>query len=146
MAGVSTVRRSGQEPECVPPSIQQLIGGWHGTPAFVQGRRLDVLAANALATALSPHLTPGVNLLRTAFLDPAVRSLYGDQWESLAHSAIAGVRALLGREVDDPLLNELVGELSVRSDDFRTRWARHDIRARVTGGTRRMHHPPGGRT
>jgi hypothetical protein len=125
----------------VPPTIQLLIAGWHDTPAFVQGRRLDVLAVNPLATALSPRFTPGVNLLRTAFLDPAVRTLYGDEWESLAHSTIAGVRALLGPELDDPLLNELVGELSVRSDHFRTLWARHDIRARISGGTRRMHHP-----
>jgi transcriptional regulator with XRE-family HTH domain len=135
------LRRSGQRPERVSPSIQQLIAGWHGTPAFVQGRRLDVLAANPLATALSPQFTPGVNLLRAAFLDPAVRTLYGDHWESLAHSTIAGVRALLGPEVDDPVLNELVGELSVRSDHFRTLWARHDIRARISGGTRHMHHP-----
>jgi transcriptional regulator with XRE-family HTH domain len=134
-------RRSTQRPEGVPPSIQQLIAGWHDTPAYVQGRRLDVLAANPLATALSPQFTPGVNLLRTAFLDPDVRTLYGDQWELLAQSTIAGVRALLGPEVDDPLVNELVGELSVRSDHFRTLWARHDVRARMSGGTRRMHHP-----
>jgi len=51
------VRRSGQQPERVPPSIQQLIAGWHDMPAFVQGRRLDVLAANPLATALSPQFT-----------------------------------------------------------------------------------------
>jgi transcriptional regulator with XRE-family HTH domain len=135
------LRRSGQRPERVPPSIQQLIAGWHVTPAFVQGRRLDVLAANAIAKALSPLFTPGVNLLRATFLDPAVRTLYGDDWESLTHSAIAGVRALIGPEVDDPLLNELVGELSVRSDHFRGLWARHDVHARMSGGRRRMYHP-----
>jgi transcriptional regulator with XRE-family HTH domain len=134
-------RRSARRPERVPPSIQQLIVGWHATPAYVQGRRLDVLAANPLAIALSPLFTPGVNLLRAAFLDPAVRTLFGDQWESLAHTTIAGLRALIGPDVDDPLLNELVGELSVRSDHFRTLWARHDIRGRMSGGTRRMHHP-----
>jgi transcriptional regulator with XRE-family HTH domain len=133
-------RRSAQRPERVPSSIRQLIVGWHDTPAYVQGRRLDVLAANPLATALSPQFTPGVNLLRAAFLDPAVRTLYGDHWESLAHDTIAGLRALIGPDVDDPL-NELVGELSVRSDHFRRLWARHDIRARISGGTRRMYHP-----
>jgi transcriptional regulator with XRE-family HTH domain len=132
--------RSGQPPERVPPSIRQLIAGWHATPAYVQGRRLDVLAANPLATALSPLFTPGVNLLRAAFLDPAVRTLFGDHWESLAHSSIAGLRALIGPEVDDPL-NELVGELSVRSDHFRRLWARHDIRGRTSGGTRHLYHP-----
>ena len=132
--------RSGQGPEHVPSSIRQLIAGWHDTPAYVQGRRLDVLAANPLAMALSPQFTPGVNLLRAAFLDPAVRTLYGDQWQSLAHNTIAGLRALIGPEVDDPL-NELVGELSVRSDHFRSLWARHDIRARISGGTRHVYHP-----
>ena len=132
--------RSTQQPERVPPSIQQLIAGWHCTPAYVQGRRLDVLAANSVATALSPLFTPGVNLLRAAFLEPSVRTLFGDHWESLAHNGIAGLRALIGPDVDDPL-NELVGELSVRSDHFRSLWARHDIRARISGGTRHMYHP-----
>jgi hypothetical protein len=100
-----------------------------------------VLAANALATALSPLFTPGVNLLRATFLDPAVGTLYGDGWELLAHSTIAGVRALIGPEVDDPLLDDLVGELSIRSDHFRSLWARHDVRARMSGGTRHMYHP-----
>jgi len=134
------VRRSGQRPERVAPSIQQLIAGWHNTPAFVQGRRLDVLAANAPATALSPLFTPGVNLLRATVLDPAVRDLYGDQWESLVQSTIAAVRALVGPDIDDPLLDELVGELSVRSDVFRSLWARHDVRARISGGMRHLHH------
>jgi transcriptional regulator with XRE-family HTH domain len=137
------VRRSGGQPELVPPSIQQLIVSWRDTPAYVQGRRLDVLASNPLAAALSPKFVPGVNLLRTVFLDPdpSIRSLYGDEWETLAHRTVAGLRALIGAEVDDPLLDELVGELSVRSDHFRSLWARHDIRARISGGTRHLHHP-----
>ena len=137
----SRVRRPGQQPECVPRGIEQLIAGWKDTPAFVFGRRLDVLAANPLAMALSPMFKPGVNLLRATFLDPAVRTLYGDDWDSLAHAMIAGVRSLIGPDVDDPELDELVGELSVRSDHFRSLWARHDVRARITGGTRRMYHP-----
>ena len=91
-----------------------------------------MLASKTLATNLSPLFTPGENLLRAIFLDPdpTSRALYGDQWESLAHSAIAGVHALIGAEVDDPLLDEAVGELSVRSDHFRSLWARYDIRAK----------------
>jgi transcriptional regulator with XRE-family HTH domain len=133
-------RRSGQMPERVALSIQQLIAGWQDTPAFVQGRRLDVLAANAAAAALSPLFTPGVNLLRATFLDRAVRDLYGDQWESLVQSTIAAVRALVGPDIDDPLLDELVGELSVRSDHFRALWARHDVRARTSSEIRCLQH------
>jgi transcriptional regulator with XRE-family HTH domain len=137
------VRRPSGRTELVLPSIRQLIVGWNNTPAYVQGRRLDVLASNPLATTLSPFFTPGVNLLRATFLDPdpAFRALYGDQWESLVHSTIAGLRALLGAGVDDPLLDELVGELSVRSDHFRSLWTRHDIRARISGSNRHLYHP-----
>ena len=37
-------------------------------------------------------------------------------------------------------LHDLVGELSTRSDDFRTRWGSHDVRHHGTG-TKRFHHP-----
>jgi hypothetical protein len=34
----------------------------------------------------------------------------------------------------------LIGQLSTRSDDFRIRWASHDVRAHLTGA-KRIHHP-----
>ena len=46
----------------------------------------------------------------------------------------------MGPEVDDPRLNELVGELSVRSERFRQLWARHDARPRRRG-TILLDHP-----
>jgi hypothetical protein len=105
----------------------------------VQGRYLDILAANALASALSPVYSPGVNLVRATFLDPEVRRLVGD-WEGVAHSAVARLRARVGPDVDDPRLGELVGELSVRSDQFRRLWARHDIELAAVP-TRIFNHP-----
>jgi hypothetical protein len=83
------------------PSIAQLIASWPGTPAFVQNRHMDVLAANALASAVSPFFSPGVNLVRATFLDPEVRRLSGD-WESAARTAVGRLRALAGPDVDDP--------------------------------------------
>ena len=71
-------RRRREEPERAPASIEQLIAAWPSTPAFVIGRRLDVLAANALASTLSPCWSPGNNLVRAVFLDPKVRRLVGD--------------------------------------------------------------------
>jgi hypothetical protein len=64
--------------------------------------------------------------VRAVFLDPELRASFHD-WEGLAHAAVARLRALVGPDVDDPRLAELVGELSVRSDEFRRLWARHDI-------------------
>ncbi|MFF4490764.1 helix-turn-helix domain-containing protein [Streptomyces sp. NPDC001544] len=115
--------------ETVPAGILQLIDGWTRNPAYVQNRFADVLASNTLATALTPNYAPGVNVLRAVFLDPAERALRRD-WEDLTEEGVATLRARAGADVDDPRLLELVGELSVRSERFRTLWARHDVRPR----------------
>ncbi len=73
-------------------------------------------------------------------LDPAVQELY-DGWEELLGSAVAALRAQAKPDVEDPELNELVGELSVRSEAFRRLWSRHDVRAQVGGGVHRLRHP-----
>jgi hypothetical protein len=123
----------------VPAGILQLIGSWSQTPAFVQGRYMDVLAVNPLGATLMPYCAKGENLVRAAFLDPRVRDQYGD-WEHVTESTVAGLRDLVGPDVDDPRLNELVGELCVRSERFRQLWARYDVRPK-RGGTARIDHP-----
>jgi transcriptional regulator with XRE-family HTH domain len=131
--------RKTPRPEKTPAGILQLIASWSETPAYVHSRYMDVLAANPIATALFPYYVNGENLVRTAFLDPRVRDLYRD-WEHLTETTVAGLRALVGPDVDDPRLNELVGELSVRSERFRRLWARHDVRPKRRG-TVRIDHP-----
>lgn len=108
-------------------------------PAFVQDEYLNVLAANALAEALSPNYRADVNLLRAVFLDPADRELHQD-WDRATAEAVAGLRTVSGRDLDDPDLTALVEELSERSEHFRRLWARHDVHTRV-GGSSRMQHP-----
>jgi transcriptional regulator with XRE-family HTH domain len=132
-------KRSRPAPERVPDGISRLIAGWGATPAFVHGRYLDVLAANQLATALISFCRPGVNLVRAAFFDPAVRELF-ESWERTTESAVASLRALVGPDVDDPRLAELVGELSVRSERFRRLWGRHDVKPK-TPGEEKFRHP-----
>jgi transcriptional regulator with XRE-family HTH domain len=132
-------RRTARRAEHVQTGIQQLVASWTLTPALVHGRLMEVLTANALATALSPIYVPGVNLVRALFLDPSVRALYGEDWDRIAAGTVASLRALVGPDVDDPGLAELVGELSVRSDGFRRLWARHDVRARKSGTSVFMH-------
>src|SRR3954464_1703678 len=88
---------------------------------------MDVLATNAMASALAPTiLTPGINLVRATFSDPEVRSLRGN-WEAIASGVVARLRGLVGTDVDDPRLAELVDELSASSEQFRRLWARHDV-------------------
>jgi hypothetical protein len=121
-----------------PPGVQRLIACWSRTPAYVLNHRLDVLAANPLAQAVSPAFTPGVNLLRAIFLDPEFRKK--PDWDRTAEVTAAGLRALVGPDVEDPDLAELVDELSVKSERFRSLWARHDVRAGAVG-TARFEHP-----
>jgi transcriptional regulator with XRE-family HTH domain len=132
-------RRRQRRPEHIRPSIERLLDSWQQTPAYVQGRYMDILAANPLAMTLSPMFCPGANIVRTAFLDPTVRDLF-PEWETRAGNAVSALRALVGPDVDDPRLNELVGELSVRSERFRRLWARHDVRPKRSGTTR-IDHP-----
>jgi transcriptional regulator with XRE-family HTH domain len=114
--------------EHVPAGIGKLVATLH-LPAFVEGRYFDVLAANPLATALSPRLTAGQNRLRSVFLDPAEQALYPDGDDATAR-LVAGFRESVGTDTDDPRFVELVGELSLASDRFRQLWARHDVQSR----------------
>jgi transcriptional regulator with XRE-family HTH domain len=132
-------RRRTPRPEKVPAGILGLIESWSQTPAYVYGRYMDVLAVNSLATALIPYYIVGDNLVRAAFVDPRVRDMHGN-WEQVTESTVASLRALVGPDIDDPRLNELVGELSVRSDRFRQLWARHDVRPKRSGAAR-INHP-----
>nr|WP_243850205.1 helix-turn-helix transcriptional regulator [Modestobacter marinus] len=133
-------RRRTSRTERVRPSVAQLLAAWDRTPAFVQGRHLDVLAANPLAVALSPLFHPGTNLLRSVLLDPDAHQL-DPAWEATAAQLVAVLRSAAGPDVDDPHLTELVGELSVRSELFRRLWARHDVRRHPGGGVYRVAHP-----
>lgn len=128
LASVAPAPRLRSEHERAPASIERLIGTWRTTPAVVHDRHLDILVANALAIALTPAFRPGVNAVRALFMEPELRGLYGD-WEDAARTAVARLRTLVGREVDDPRFCELASELSARSADFRRMWARHDIQA-----------------
>ena len=124
--------------EAVPTSIAKLLSTLP-MPAFVEGRYLDVLAANPLAAALSPRLVTGGNRLRDLFLDPAERTFYPD-WEGATAGIIAGFRQSVGTDTDDPRFIELVGELSLASARFRSLWGRHDVGGR-RGAPVRFDHP-----
>lgn len=131
-------RRARPGAERVPAGIAQLIEQLT-MPAYVSGRYMDVLAANPLARALSPNFTPGRNLLRQVFLDPGDRELHLD-WERATAGVVGGLRAVAGADPEDPQLAALVGEMSIRSDRFRTLWARADVGHR-RDGTSHMQHP-----
>jgi hypothetical protein len=73
------------------------------------------------------------------FLDPGAPEFF-IEWEKVAGEAAALLRTLAGENPYDHGLTQLVGELSTRSEVFRTRWATHDVRQHRTG-TKKFHHP-----
>jgi len=124
--------------EAVPVGVRQLLDVI-GLPAYVENRTFDVLAANRLATAISPRIVPGANRLRTMLLDPDEQDLHPD-WEQLVPAMVAAFRTSLGTDTDDPHTSRLVGDLSLASERFRTLWARHDVRS-FSGAPVRLRHP-----
>ncbi|GIM97443.1 helix-turn-helix transcriptional regulator [Paractinoplanes toevensis] len=136
-------RKSAVAAQRVRPAMRQLIASMTDHPALILGRRTDILASNALARALMTDWTRlpprNRNYTRWIFLDPAARETFLD-WRTVAGEVVGTLRLYAGRNPDDAQLNELVGELTIKSPDFRTWWNGHQVHER-TNGTKRMTHP-----
>jgi hypothetical protein len=126
----------------VRPNVQRVLDSMTA-PAWVRNGRSDFLAGNALARAvyaplfLDPSGTP--NTARFAFLDPRGREFWRD-WDSVTGDMVAVLRAEAARSPYDRGLTDLIGELSTRSEEFRQRWAAHDV-MRHRSGIKHVHHP-----
>jgi transcriptional regulator with XRE-family HTH domain len=135
-------KRSPPAKKRVRPVVQRLLGQIDAA-AIVSTVYGDYLAANALGRALyapvfaSPEQP--ANSARFTFLDPAARDFY-PEWDRLASELVASLRSQAGRNPYDRNLQDLIGELSTRSDEFRVRWAAHNVRFHRTG-TKRLQHP-----
>jgi transcriptional regulator with XRE-family HTH domain len=125
-------RRRRTAAERVDPGLEILIDNWHLTPAYVQGRRMTILAANPLARALNPRWTPGTNQLRAFFLEPDAIGLVRD-WDGIGSILVSWLRFLVAQDSTDPELQSLVGELGIASQRFRTLWAGHNVKQKTTG-------------
>lgn len=127
----------------VRPTVQRILDSMTLTPAFVLNGRLDILAANDLGVALySPiYADPArpANNARFVFLDPNATEFFRD-WDKAANDTVALLRAEAGRDPYDRDLSDLIGQLSTRSDEFRHRWAAHNVRIH-TSGVKLLHHP-----
>ena len=137
----STARRRPAQ-ERVRPTVQRVLDAIQA-PAYVRNGRLDILAANALGAALyapvldDPNGTP--NMARFIFLDVRATEFFHN-WDGIANDAVAILRAEAGRDPYDKRLSDLIGELSTRSDEFRVRWAAHNVKFHRTGA-KTLHHP-----
>jgi transcriptional regulator with XRE-family HTH domain len=134
-----TSRRPGYGTGEVSAQLLELMDGWPHTPAFVLGPALDVLAANALATALHSGFERFDNLARMVFADPAGRSFY-QEWDRAAHSCVAELRAAWGHDPDSPRIAEVVDELSASSEEFAALWKLHEVKSKSQEG-KHLRHP-----
>lgn len=140
----SAVRRRPRPAEpAVRPTLQRFLDAVTGTPVWVRNQRMDYIAGNALGDALFSPMLEDLSVRRNnalwTFFSPAARNYYID-WELGADGIVASLRSAAGRTPHDKKLTDLLGELVTRSDDFRYRWARHDVRFH-RGGSKRIHHP-----
>ena len=143
--GSSARQRRTTPKQSVRPGVQRILDSI-GAPAYVRNNRLDILAVNQLGRALLSDLytdqASRPNLARYMFLDPRSRDFYVE-WAGVAKDVVAALRIEAGRNSFDRALTDLVGELSTRSEEFRTWWASHNVRLHRTS-TKQMHHPIAG--
>lgn len=130
-------------PSKVRPELQYLLDAITDAPAFIGNNRLDIVAANTLGYALYSDMyrnpSRPANHSRFIFLDPRAHNFYTD-WDRAANTNVAILRREAGRNPHDKGIAELIGELSMRSDEFRTLWAAHNVR-RHYAGTKFFQHP-----
>ncbi|MFE4335577.1 helix-turn-helix domain-containing protein [Streptomyces sp. NPDC056831] len=124
-------------------ALQQLLESMEGVPAYIGGARSEILAWNRMAVALFGDWgklpLAERNWARLTFLSPDYRELFLD-WDSKASDMVSYLRLYAGQHPEDPDLSALVGELSVKSEEFRRLWATHDVKEKGHG-VKRMRHP-----
>jgi transcriptional regulator with XRE-family HTH domain len=144
--GVPASSRRRPSARRVRPGLQLVLDSITEAPADLRNGRRDVLASNRLGRALYSEMYADpvrpVNVARFTFLSPRSRDFFRD-WDQAATDIVASLRTEAGRNPYDKGLSDLIGELSTRSEEFRTRWAAHNVRQH-TSGTKRLHHPIAG--
>lgn len=136
-------RKPSVRPQQVRVALRELIDTFDSVPAYVVGRRSEILVWNRMAAAVfgdwSEVPPQERNWARMVFLRPEYRELFVD-WEQKASDMVSFLRMDAGCHPDDPRLSALVGELSVKSEEFRRLWATHDVKEK-SHGVKRLHHP-----
>jgi transcriptional regulator with XRE-family HTH domain len=123
---------------------QRMLDAVTEAPAFLSNGRGDLLATNRLARAFyaPAYLASGSppNFARFQFLDLDRSHAFYADWDVAADITVANLRTEAGRDPHSRELQDLVGELSTRSDEFRRRWGAHNVRRHSTG-VKAFHHP-----
>lgn len=132
--------------EIVPPAIRRTVEQIN-LPAYVTGRRWDILAWNAAADeifAFSRLADADRNSLLTVLTNPATRRLFGTSWAEEARRMVAQFRATHDLWAGDPAFRDLLQRLREGCPEFAGWWETHDVRA-MAAGRKSLSHPKKGR-
>jgi transcriptional regulator with XRE-family HTH domain len=124
------------------PSLQRMLDALEPLPALIYNGRLDIVTANRMGRGLFiDHYdtsAPPPNFARFMFLDPRSRT-FNPNWDQAADDTVAMLRTEVGRDPHDRRLSDLIGELATRSNDFKVRWAAHNVKQHRSG-TKTLQH------
>jgi transcriptional regulator with XRE-family HTH domain len=148
-AHLKALTRSGDrrafKPEIVPVSLRLTIDAMK-QPAYITGRRWDLLAWNAAANdifAFDMLAEDERNVLLNVLTRKAARKLFGSDWAQIAKTMVAQFRTTHDLWADDPAFRDLLQRLKQKCPEFSTWWKVHDIRG-TAAGVKRLHHPKRG--
>jgi len=134
------------ETEIVGESLQRILDHQGYCPAYVTGRRWDVLAWNRAAVDVfrdfGAEWGNERNSIWSMFMNPEQRRLILD-WEGIAQRMLAQFRVDAGRRPGDTDLQCLVETLLKESPEFRAWWPLHDVQGR-RDGLKELNHPLAG--
>ncbi|QBD75238.1 XRE family transcriptional regulator [Ktedonosporobacter rubrisoli] len=129
--------------EHVSPFLQQMLERLGNCPAYITGRRWDVLAWNRAASLVIADFAvlPGQerNIMRLVFTNEQYRQRVVD-WKGIAQKLLAQLRASSSLYSEDEQLTALIAELQQRSPEFASWWPRHEVQGRQDG-QKELRHP-----
>ena len=131
-----------QEDERVSELVLRVLDALEPSPAYVRGRRWDVLAYNRSADALADFSSQtglGRNIVWRLFRDEKSQCRYGDL-QCIMRRCVANFRTVAAKYPSDPAFTELIEDLRANSPDFKQLWAEHDVLG-STEGLKRFLHP-----
>lgn len=138
-------RNAAREPfarELVPESVRRTVDALD-VPAYVTGRRWDVLAWNAAAAeifAFDRVPEEDRNTLLFVLTNPKTRRLFGAGWAEEARRMVAQFRPTYDLWAHDLAFTSLVERLRAGCPEFDGWWDAHDLRD-VVAGHKSLSHP-----
>jgi hypothetical protein len=131
-----------QEEEHVSDLVLRVLNVLEPSPAYVRGRRWDVLAYNRTADALADFSSQtglGRNIVWRLFRDEESQCRYGDL-PCIMRRCVANFRTVAAKYPNDPAFTELIDDLRANSPEFNQLWAEHDVLG-STEGLKHFLHP-----